>query len=146
MIEKTVTFEDLNGVSKTETHCFHLNKAEFTKWLTTEGDYTFDQVIQRIIDSKNGLEMINVVDDVIHRSYGEKSLDGRIFLKSEEAWNSFKQSEAYAELFNELLTDWEKCLEFLIGVMPKDVAASVREEMKKDPDKLQNKLKELAGR
>lgn len=145
MIEKTIKYVDYNDVERTEKHYFHLNKAEFTKWLTTDGDYSLDQVIQKIIDSHNGIEMINIFDDIIHRSYGEKSLDGRSFLKSEESWQAFKQTEAYSELFNELLTDWKKALDFLIGVMPKDVGEEIRKEMKNDPDLLQEKLKTMVG-
>lgn len=143
MIEQKVTYEDYDGNNRTETAMFHLNKVEFTKWLAMEGDYSLDKVIEKIITTHNAKEMVNLLDGIISMSYGEKSLDGRQFLKSPESLRLFKQSEMYSELFNQLLTDDKRALEFIIGVMPKDVAKEIKQEMSKNPDALPERYRSM---
>ena len=65
---------------------------------------------------KKGL--IDLFKDLILRSYGEKSADGRRFIKSKELSTAFSQTEAYSELFMELVTDAEKAAEFVNGITP----------------------------
>lgn len=57
--------------------------------------------------------------------YGEKSPDGKRFVKSEELSTAFSQTEAYSQLYMELATDADKAAEFINGVIPnKKPAAS----------------------
>lgn len=134
MLVKSITFEDYDGNERTEEHCFHLNKAEVIKWLTTGGDYTLDKVIERLSQERNGKKIMEIFEDLIHRSYGRKSLDGRKFEKSEEIWNDFYQTEAYSVLFTELVTDAKKAADFINDVIPKKLAEEAEKIMREHPE------------
>lgn len=121
MIKKTFTFTDYNGVERTETHYFHLTKAELAKM---ESGITggLAEKITRIIEAKDIPSVIEVLEDLIQRSYGVKTPDGRGFVKRKEDLESFMSTEAYSMLFMELGTNAEAASEFINGVIPEDMA------------------------
>ena len=121
MITKKITYEDYNGNKRTEEFCFHLNKAELMKLeLGVKGGLT--ELMQRMIAAQDSPEMLKIFEELVLKSYGVKSLDGRRFEKSEELAREFTQTEAYSELFMELTTDPKKAAEFFNGVIPADMA------------------------
>ena len=101
MLKKTITYTDYEGVERTEDFYFNLNKAEVIKWLTTSGGYTIDKLLQRLVKEDNAKQVMVIFEDLIKMSYGEKSLDGKRFVKNDELWEAFSQTEAYSELFIE---------------------------------------------
>lgn len=139
---KTITFEDYDGNERTEDHWFHLNKAETIKWLTTTGDYTLDKLLIRLSNERNGKKIMEIFEDLIHLSYGRKSLDGRKFEKTEEIWNDFYQTEAYSVLFTELVTDAKKAATFVNGIIPKEWSNEIEKIMKDNPDAISDSLKD----
>lgn len=142
MYKKTITFEGVDGVERTEDFYFNINKAELTKWLTTSGDYTLDKVLERLSKERNGKKIIEIFEDLIHMSYGKQSLDGRKFEKNEEIWLDFYQTEAYSELFMELVTDAEKAAKFVNSIIPKKLADEVEKIIRENPDGIPDNLKE----
>lgn len=142
MYAKQITYIDYEGVKRKETHYFNLNKAELTKWLTTSGDYTLDKVLQRLSTERNGKKIMEIFEDLIKKSYGKKSLDGRKFEKTEEIWNDFYQTEAYSVLFMELVTDAKKAADFVNKVIPKDLADEVEKIIKDNPEGLPDNLRD----
>lgn len=134
MLKKTISFSDYNGNEVTKDFYFNLNKAEITKWLTTDGDYTLDKKLGRLFEAGNGKELMNTFDELIKSSYGIKSLDGLRFEKSEEILNSFVHSEAYSVLFMELVTDAKKAAQFINAIIPKDIAAEIERIMRENPE------------
>lgn len=145
MYKKTITFTDYDDQKRTEDHYFHLNKAEIIRWLTTTGDYTLDKVLERLSKERNGKKIMEIFEDLIYRSYGKKSLDGRRFEKTEEIWKNFYQTEAYSELFTELVTDAKKAAEFVNQIIPKDIADEVAKIIKENPDGVSDELKDYVG-
>ena len=145
MYKKTIEFTDYNDVVRKEDHYFHLNKAEVIKWLTTSGDYTLDKVLERLSTERNGKKIMEIFEDLIHRSYGRKSLDGRKFEKTEEIWNDFYQTEAYSVLFTELVTDAKKAADFVNRIIPKDLADEVEKIIKENPDGIPDAMKDYTG-
>lgn len=145
MYKKTITFTDYNGVERKEDHYFHLNKAEVIKWLTTSGDYTLDKVLDRLSTERNGKKIMEIFEDLIHRSYGRKSLDGRKFEKTEEIWNDFYQTEAYSVLFTELVTDAKKASDFVNRIIPQDLANEVEKIIRENPNGIPDTLRDYAG-
>lgn len=144
MIEKTIKYKNYNGQDREKKVLFHLNTAEVTEWLSTDGDYTLDQQMAYVIEHRNGIETIKIFKDLIARSYGEKSLDGERFEKSEEKTTAFVQSAAYPVLFNELLTDANKAVEFFVGILPEDFASEVDKIMKNtSPNDLVDNIKPI---
>lgn len=145
MYKKTITFTDYNGVERKEDHYFHLNKAEVIKWLTTSGDYTLDKVLERLSTERNGKKIMEIFEDLIHRSYGRKSLDGRKFEKTEEIWNDFYQTEAYSVLFTELVTDAKKAADFVNRIIPQDLADEVEKIIREHPEGIPDTIKDYTG-
>lgn len=142
MLTKKITFKDYNGVERTEDHYFYLSKADIIKWLTTSGDYTLDKVLERLSTERNGKKIMEIFEELIHMSYGRKSLDGRKFERTEEIWNDFYQTEAYSVLFTELVTDAKKAAEFVNAIIPKDLADEVEKIISENPEGIPDELKD----
>ena len=121
MIAKTVKYTDFNGVEREEKFFFNLTKAELTEMQmgTTGG---FSEMLQRLIDAQDAPAIMKTFKDVIMKSYGEKSPDGKRFIKSEELSIAFTQTEAYSVLFMELFSgETKKVADFIKGIMPSDL-------------------------
>lgn len=120
MLKKTIPFIDYNGVERTEDCYFNLTQAEVVEMeMGVEGGYS--EMINRVIASKNAIEIMRIFKDFISKSYGIKSPDGIRFEKSAEISNAFMQTEAYSNLFMELCTDANSAAEFVKGILPKPV-------------------------
>lgn len=127
MLKKTITYTDYNGVERKEDFYFNLTKAEITEMeLSTTGGLS--TVLQRIVSEQDQPQLIRMFKDLIIRSYGKKSDDGKRFIKNEQLSEEFTQTEAYNILFMELATDAEKAANFVNGIIPKEL--NVSEEAK----------------
>lgn len=117
MLKKTVTYVDYNGVERTEDFYFNLTKAEVAEMeLSVQGG--FSKMIEEIVASKDNVQIVNLFKQMVLKSYGEKSPDGRRFVKSDEIAQAFAQTEAYSEIFMELALDEKKAADFVNGIMP----------------------------
>lgn len=118
MIKWPITYTDYNGEERTEDFYFNLNKAEVMEMdLNANGAYA--DYLKRIVDQRDGKALAEEFKRIITKSYGEKSDDGRRFVKSDELVDAFVQTEAYAELYIQLATDPEATKKFIEGVLPK---------------------------
>ena len=123
MLKKTITYTDYNGTERTEGFYFNLTKAEILDMEMSEaGGLTAK--LNRIIESKDSRELMRHFKYIIHKAYGEKSDDGRRFVKSDEISTGFEQTEAYEELFMELFSDATKAAEFVNGIVPQGIQTS----------------------
>lgn len=124
MIAKTIKYNDYNGVEREEKFFFNLTEAEVTEWeLSIDGG--FGEKIKEIIEAKNVPQLIKVFKELILKSYGEKTIDGKRFRKTDDNGQplstAFSETEAYSKLYMELATDDEKAAEFVNGIMPSNV-------------------------
>lgn len=127
MIKKTITFNDLDGNKLTEDFWFHLSKAKILEMeLSTTGG--LEASMKELIKKRDGANIMSTFKDLILRSYGERSLDGKRFLQSKELSEAFEQTDAYSELFTELVTNDEAAAEFFNGILPQEVQDKVAEE------------------
>jgi hypothetical protein len=126
MIKKTVTYTDFNGVKRTEDFYFNLTEAELTE-LEYGVEGGFRALMEKIIAEHDQARLIEYFKKVVLMSYGEKSADGRRFVKSEEIRNGFAPTEAYSKIFMELATDADAASAFVNGILPNDVATKVEE-------------------
>lgn len=127
MLKKTITFTDYNGVERTEDFYFNLNKAEVMEMeMGTTGG--FAEMINGIIAAKDVPALISIFKDMILKAYGQKSPDGRRFIKSKELSEEFSQTEAYVSLYMELATNDEAAANFVNGIMPKDLVNEVQKQ------------------
>ena len=118
MFKKVVTYTDYNDVQRTETFFFNLTKAEVLEMeLGTVGGLS--AMIQGVIDAKDTPALIKIFKELVLKAYGEKSADGKRFVKSPELSEAFSQTEAYSEIFMELATNDEAASAFVKGITPK---------------------------
>lgn len=121
MIKKTINYVDYNGVERKEDFYFNLSKAEVMEMeMSTTGGLA--EMIKRIVAAQDQPAIIKVFKDLILKAYGEKSADGKRFIKSPELSDSFSQTEAYSILFMELATDADAAAKFVNGIVPADMA------------------------
>ena len=120
MLEKTITYIDYNGVERTEDFYFNLSKAEVLELeMGTTGGLT--EMINKIVAAQDTPTLIKIFKDLVLKAYGEKSPDGKRFIKSDEIRDAFSQTEAYSNLFMELATDAEAASKFFNGIIPDNV-------------------------
>ena len=124
MLKKTVPYTDYNGVERKEDFYFNLSKAEIMEMeLGTTGGLA--EMIQRVVDAKDAPAIIKIFKDLVLKAYGEKSADGRRFIKSQELSDAFAQTEAYSIIFMELATDDKAAAAFVNGIVPADMAQQI---------------------
>ena len=120
MLKKTVTYPDYNGVERTEDFYFNLSKAEVTEMeLSVEGG--FSKMLEEIVKSKDNVRIMELFKQMVLKAYGEKSADGKRFVKSKELSEAFSQTEAYSEIFMELALDEKAAAAFVNGIMPSNL-------------------------
>ena len=114
---ETITYKDFNGVERKEDFYFNLTKAEVTEMeLSEDGGLT--NLLNRIVASQDSKKIVEIFKHLILSSYGEKSLDGKRFVKNKELREGFSQTEAYSNLFMELATNAEAAEAFIKGILP----------------------------
>ena len=120
MLKKTIKYTDYNGETREEDFYFNLSRAEVTEMeLSKEGGMS--EYIKKISAAQNAPELIKLFKEIITKSYGEKSLDGKRFIKNKELTEAFTQTEAYSELFVELASNADEAAKFINGIMPKNM-------------------------
>lgn len=121
MLIKTIKYTDYNGVEREEKFLFNLTKAELMEMeLGKTGGLA--ESIQKIIEVQDTPSLVKIFKDIILKSYGQKSPDGKRFIKIDENGKplsiQFSQTEAYSELFMELSSDAKAAAEFVNGIIP----------------------------
>ena len=132
MLKKTITYTDYNDVKRTEDFYFNLSKAELSEMeLSVDGGYA--EMAKKIAEAQNAPELVKLFKELILKAYGEKSADGRRFMKVDEKGNplsiAFSQTEAYSELFMELASDADAAATFVKGIIPADLSKQVSAQM-----------------
>lgn len=150
MLPKVITFNDLDGNEREQTFYFHMDKNEIYK-MSREAGGSMSNRIRRVMETQNIQEIMDIIDDFITRSYGEKDDDGIHFRKiardGHRLVDDFKQTPAYDKLFMELCSNPTEAAKFVEGIVPKDLKDKLDEYEKagildknlegvKDPNKL----------
>lgn len=118
MLSKKIKYEDFDGNLVEETYYFNLSESELVKLETTMPG-GFAEKLKRCLQNKMIPELMSEFENIILASYGEKSLDGKKFVKNNSIREDFHCSAAFDALFMELLTDSDAAAAFLMGVIPK---------------------------
>lgn len=116
MRKETITYTDYNNVTRTEDFFFNLNEAELTA-LQYGVDGGMKEMLERIVKSNDNKQIMACFHELIAKSYGEKSPDGRRFVKSKELSEAFMQTEAYNELMLRFMTDANYSAGFINDVL-----------------------------
>lgn len=119
MLKKTMTYKDFDGNERTETFLFNLTNAEITEMeLSISGGLV--QTIEKIVEAQNAPKIIELFKGVVLQAYGEKSADGKYFVKSKEISEAFSHTQAYSDLFMELATNAEAASAFINAIVPEN--------------------------
>ena len=131
MVEKKIKYTAFNGVEREEEFMFNLTEAEITEMeLTTDGGLS--DSIKKIISAQDTPQIIETFKMLLLKSYGEKSADGRRFIKSDELSKEFTQTNAYSQLFMELAYDDKAAVAFINGIIPESMREIVAENNSDD--------------
>lgn len=129
MIKKSITYTDFDDNERTEDFYFNLSKSELTEMDFSQAG-GMDKMIKAIVNAQDTKRIIELFKDIILKSYGEKSLDGKQFIKIKDGHklaDDFAQTAAYDALFMELATDDKAAAEFINGIIPKALAKQLAE-------------------
>lgn len=132
MLVKPITYTDYNGVERTETFYFNLSQAELIDMQLGGKDGLYSNKLQKMIDNHDAAAIVATIKEFVLKSYGEKTDDGKRFIKSPEISEAFMQTEAYSQLITELLSDDAKSTEFILGIMPQALREAAVAEMNKN--------------
>ena len=117
MLKKRIDYVDYDGNKRSEDLYFNLSKAEIAEMeLSTK--YGLSVMLQKLVDEEDAKKIMEIFKDLILKSIGEKSPDGKRFVKNQEIIDNFVQTEAYSELFIELATNADKASEFIKSIIP----------------------------
>lgn len=121
MVIKTIKYEDYNGNVREEKFHFNLNQAELMEMEASKNG-GLSTYIQRIAEEQDAPKIMELFKELLQKSYGVKSDDGKRFIKSKELTEAFIQTEAYSELFVLLASDADEATAFINGIVPKKLA------------------------
>lgn len=131
MLKKTIKYTDYNGIEREEDFFFNLSKAEIMDMqMGTAGGLA--ELIKTLVKTQNMPEIIRIFKEIILKSYGEKSADGKRFIKKDEnekpLSQAFSETEAFSNLYMELATDSTEAAKFVNGIIPADMEISEEQQ------------------
>ena len=134
MLKLPITYEDLDGNKVTEDFYFNVSKVELAKMVMEHGFVVGEEkqsatgvelYLQSIVDSRDGQFIMDEFEKIVKLSYGVRSENGKRFVKNDDVWLDFFQSDAYTVFFMKLVTDATFAAEFVNGIIPKDLQEDV---------------------
>lgn len=117
MLKEAITYTDYNGTTRTEDFYFNLKKSEVIE-LELSVDGGMSSLITNIVNTNDLPKLSEYFKNIILKSYGVKSQDGKRFMKSEQLSKAFYETEAYSELYVSLITDANKAAKFVNKILP----------------------------
>lgn len=120
MLKESIKYVDYNGLERTEDFYFNLSETEIVEMASmTDGDLA--EELKKMVESNDGARIMKTFKDLVARAYGEKSSDGRRFVKSPEISKAFFETEAYNKLFMRLVSDPDYAAKFISGIIPQNM-------------------------
>lgn len=124
MLAKRIEYTDYNDEQRNEVFYFNLNKAELAM-MSASKNGGLQEYLTKIVEQRDITQIAETFREIIHKAYGEKSPDGKRFIKSEELSTAFEQTEAYSELVMELLSSEEAAANFMRAIIPADISSKM---------------------
>lgn len=117
MLKKTVKYHDFNGIEREEDFYFNLTHQEIVEMEMTSAGGLSDRV-KTIIAEQDIDKIMEMFKDLVLKAHGEKSPDGRYFVKNDETRARFASTQAFSDIFIELATDDKAAVAFVNGITP----------------------------
>jgi hypothetical protein len=139
MLKKTIKYENFLGIEVEEDFYFNYTLAEIASMKLREAG-GIEAKLQKIVNTKDQPKLFELFTDLILNAYGEISPDGKRFIKSKELSEAFSQTEAFSQLFMELLGDEKAAADFVTACMPASIQAEMIKQAKQTTRKTTKKL------
>lgn len=127
MLKESITYIDFNGLERTEEFRFNLTKTELTRMETSKSG-SLSALLTKIVNAKDMPDILEAIEMLILKSYGEVSADGKRFDKSDKLSEDFSHTAAYDALFEKMITDDQYAYNFILGIMPAELAEQVKQK------------------
>lgn len=102
MVKYPVTYTTFDGETVTEELMFHISKVEASRLDAEFGKDGLQKYMEKIAKQEDTKAIFDLLYKMITMGYGEKSEDGRRFVKSPEKTQEFVDSLAFDALFEAL--------------------------------------------
>lgn len=146
MVKRTIKYTDFNGEERVEDFYFNFTAAEVAKmeWSKSGGLSTF---MKRIFDAKDVVEITKVIDLLIMEAYGEKSDDGKHFVKGKdhEKARAFMETQAYSDFYFDLISRKGAMAQFFNELVPKELAEKAEALAKQAEEEESKRLEGAIG-
>lgn len=118
MIKETISYEDIDGNSKTMDAYFHLSMREMRQLLKDGIQEKLDAVTSGKASTDT---MFDLIDILIKTSFGKRveSNGEARFVKDPELTEAFMNSDAYDSLLGKMMSDDQFATRFFSGLVPK---------------------------
>lgn len=125
MYNKSITYKDYDGKERTEVHYFNLDEGELMEmYMSVPGGYP--AMLERVVAEKQEPELFKIFKEIVTKSYGEKSGDGKYFFKEDDDGRplvrKFLQTRAYSALMMEFMTNTQAFTDFANKIIPASMA------------------------
>lgn len=137
MLKKSISYVDYDGNKRTDECYFNLSKAELTEMELSESG-GLDKFVEKIVETQDNKRIYKLFKEIILNAYGEKSHDGKHFIKKKTVdgevirlRDEFEQTEAFSELMMEMLGDEKAAGEFITRILPQELADEVSKQLPK---------------
>jgi hypothetical protein len=154
VLKKTITYKSFDGEQEfTEDFYFHLSKAELVE-LETSRPGGLSEWVKQIVNTEDVNQIVPEFKKLLLMTYGKRSDDGRRFIKNQQLRDEFASTEAFSELFIELVSDADKAAAFVNGILPSGLEEQVakmerepnRAERRRSRDDLRDRRRHRSGR
>lgn len=150
MITKTFTYEDFNGEKASQTFTFHMSKSDITKFRLRKDGSDFNETLSHIMKTNNARAILDVFEELVASAVGQKSEDGKKFIKNDEIRSDLFDTPAYDELFMKMLDDPDFAAKFIQSMLPTDMQKEIQQQgfdpKNQTREELEAKLRELEAK
>lgn len=140
MQKLTIQFENFDGETVSEDLYFHLNIKELQAM--EEWPVPLTKRIADLTNTQDGKKAFELMRDIIEVAYGERSEDGKRFVKNEEVLKNFTQGLAYDEVIIKFIDGSMDLAKFIEGLLPKKVFELAKKNAKDSHDEVKKYLVE----
>lgn len=136
MLKKSITYTDFDGNEVTDTFYFNLTKSEVVE-LEASQQGGIEAFVKRVSAAQDNKTLLAEFKRIVLLAYGEKSPDGKRFIKNDELREEFSQTAAFDELFIDLISVEGSAVNFFKGLLPKDLTEAAEQNKVLPPPNIQ---------
>lgn len=130
MFNKIIEYSDFDGNPVSNEFQFNMDKAEITEFGFSHGG-DVQTYFKQVMKTEDTGALIGLFKDLLTRSVGRRSEDGRRFVKNQDIIDDFMQTGAYSAFFMDLVTHPETVSPFIVGIAPSDMREGLTEQLAK---------------